>query len=363
MKIQCIETFTKGSVTVVRVQTDDGAEGWGQTAPSNPDITAQVLHRQVAPHALGADPSDPGALAERIIEAQYKFPGSYISRAVGGVDTALWDLRGRLAKKSVCELLGGRPRRLPVYGSSMSRSIKPEDEAARLVRLRDEKGFGAFKIRIGKVCGHDQDQWPGRTEALVAAVRKAVGKDVTLLADANSCYTPRKAIEVGRLLQDHAFMHFEEPCPYWELDWTAEVAAALNMPVAGGEQDCWMYNWRRMLAIHAVDIAQPDICYVGGLSRALRVARMAAEAGIPVVPHSANQSMVQVFTLHLLGAIPNAGPYMEYSIEGPGGTQELYAPWPDVKDGTVAIPDGPGWGVTVNPKWLESAERKVSEKK
>ncbi|MBE3099343.1 MAG: mandelate racemase/muconate lactonizing enzyme family protein [Planctomycetes bacterium] len=363
MKIQSIETFTKGQVTLVRVRTDDGAEGWGQTAPFNADITAQVLHRQVAPRALGADPSDPDALAARLIEAEYKFPGSYISRAVGGLDTALWDLRGKLAKKSVCELLGGKPRRLPAYGSSMSRSIKPEAEAARLVRLRDEKGFRAFKIRIGKVCGHDQDQWPGRTEALIPAVRKAVGKDVTLLADANSCYTPKKAIEVGRMLQDNAFMHFEEPCPYWELDWTAEVAAALNMPVAGGEQDCWMYNWRRMIAIHAVDIVQPDVCYVGGMSRALRVAKMAAEAGLPAVPHSANQSMVQVFTLHLLGAIPNAGPYMEYSIEPAAWTQELYAPWPDVKDGTVAIPDGPGWGVTVNPKWLESAERKVSEKK
>jgi len=89
---------------------------------------------------------------------------------------------------------------------------------------------------------------------------------------------------------------------------------------------------------------------------------MAGLAGCHVVPHSANQSMVQVFTLHLLGAIPNAGPYMEYSIEGSGKPGDMYAPWPEVKDGTVAIPDGPGWGVTVSEKWLESAERKVSEK-
>jgi len=363
MKIQSIETFAKSQVTVVRVRTDDGAEGWGQTAPFNADITAQVLHRQVAPRALGADPSDPESLAERIIEAEYKFPGSYVCRAVAGLDTALWDLRGKLAKKSVCELLGGKTRRIPVYGSSMRRDIKPEAEAERLARLHEEKGFPAFKIRIGKVCGHDEDQWPGRTEELVAAVRKAVGKDVVLLADANSCYTPKKAIEVGKLLQDHAFMHFEEPCPYWEIEWTAEVAAALNIPVAGGEQDCLLHVWRRIFAIHAVDIAQPDICYLGGMSRAVRVAKMAAQAGLPVVPHASNQSMIQTFTLHLLGAIPNAGPYMEYGIEPTGWTQELYAPWPEVKDGTVAIPDGPGWGVTPNAKWLESAERKVSEKK
>ena len=362
MKIKSIETFVKGNVAIVRVRTDDGAEGYGQTAPSNADISAMVLHRQVAPHALGADPLDPEALVERIIEAEYKFPGTYVCRAVGGLDTALWDLRGKLEKKSVCAILGGKPRPLSVYGSSMRRDITPADEAARLVRLRDEKGFRAFKIKIGKVCGHDQDQSPGRTPELIKAVRKALGPDVTLLADANSCYTAPKAIEVGRMLQEAGYQHFEEPCPYWEVEWTAEVARELNIPVAGGEQDCFMHVWRRMFAIHAVDIAQPDVCYVGGFSRALRVAKMAGLAGCHVVPHSANQSMVQVFTLHLLGAIPNAGPYMEYSIEGSGKPGDMYAPWPEVKDGTVAIPDGPGWGVTVSEKWLESAERKVSEK-
>ena len=363
MKIASIETFTRGNLCIVRVRTDDGAEGYGQTAPFNADITAMVVHRQVAPHALGADASDPAALAERVIEAEYKFPGSYVCRAVGGVDTALWDLRGRLEKKSVCEILGGKPRRIPVYGSSMRRDIKPDDEAARLVRLHEEKGYPAFKIRIGKVCGHDADQWPGRTEALITAVRKAVGKDVTLLADGNSCYTAAKAIEVGRMLQDLAFQHFEEPCPYWELEWTAEVAKALNIPIAGGEQDCWMPIWRRMLEIRAVDIAQPDICYIGGLSRALRVAKMAAAAGMPVVPHSANLSMVTLFTLHLMGAIPNAGPYVECSIEPTPWTDGLFSPALEVKDGTLAIPDGPGWGMTIDPKWLEAAERKVSEKK
>jgi L-alanine-DL-glutamate epimerase-like enolase superfamily enzyme len=362
MKIKSIETFTRGGVAMVRVRTDDGAEGYGQTAPFNADITAQVLHRQVAPHALGREAADIDGLVERIIEAEYKFPGSYVCRAAGGLDTALWDLRGRLEKKSVCALLGGKPRPVAAYGSSMRRDIKPDAEADRMVRARESLGFRAFKLRIGKVCGHNQDEWPGRTEALVTTVRKAVGPDVTLLADANSCYTPAKAIEVGKLLQELKFGHFEEPCPYWELDWTAEVAKALDIPVAGGEQDCSMYTWRRIVAIHAVDIAQPDVCYLGGISRSMRVAKLAADAGIAVVPHSANLSMVSVFTLHLLGAIPNAGPHMEFSIEPTAWTDGLYAPALKVVDGKVAIPDGPGWGVTINPKWLESAERKVSEK-
>ena len=361
MKIAKIETFATKQLCVVRVTTDDGNEGYGQAAPFNTDITATVLHRQVARVALGWDAADIDGFVDRAFEANYKFPWSYVSRAVGGVETALWDIRGKLEGKSVCELLGGEPRPFPAYGSSMQRGIKPEDEADRLARLRDERGYGAFKIRIGKVCGHDKDQWPGRTDELVPAVRKAVGDEVKILVDANSCYTPPKAIEVGRMLEANGVCHFEEPCPYWELEWTAEVAAALEVPVAGGEQDNDLAQWRRMVAMRAVDVVQPDVCYVGGLTRALRVAAMAREAGLPCVPHSANRSMVTVFTLHMLGAIPNAGEYLEFSIEDGGWVDGLFEPALEARDGKVAIPDGPGWGVEMSPTWLDKAEREVSE--
>ncbi|MCZ6680090.1 MAG: mandelate racemase/muconate lactonizing enzyme family protein [Candidatus Poribacteria bacterium] len=362
MKIQSIETFTKDSLSIVRVRTDDGAEGWGQISPFNADISSIVMHRQVAPHALGKDPADLDVLVDSIIEATYKFPGSYVCRALTGLDTALWDLRGKLEDQSVCELLGGKPRPFSVYGSSMRRDIIPEDEADRLARLRDAKGFDAFKIRVGKVCGHDEDQWPGRTEALVPTVRKAVGDEVSLLVDGNSCYTAQKAIEVGRqVLEPNGVCHFEEPCPYWEIEWTAEVSRALDVPVAGGEQDFSLPQWRRIVDLHAVDIVQPDICYIGGLTRALRVAKMAQEAGMPCVPHSANPSMVTVFTLHLMGAIENAGPYVEYSIEPTSWTAGLFAPTLEVHDGKVDIPDGPGWGVEIDSTWLAATDHQMSE--
>jgi len=332
-----------------------------QQMPFNANISALVLHQQTARHALGADATNIASLAERCIEREYKFPWSYVCRATGGIETALWDLRGKLEGKSVCELLGGSPRPIAAYGSSMRRDIQPEDEAERLARLRDEGGFGAFKIRIGKVCGHDEDQWPGRTEALVPTVREALGDEVKLLVDGNSCYTPPRAIEVGRMLEDNGVCHFEEPCPYWELEWTAEVAAALDLDVAGGEQDNCLAQWRRMIAMDAVDVVQPDVCYIGGISRSLRVAAMAAAAGKPVVPHSANLSMVTVFTLHLLAAIPNAGPYLEFSIEDNTWTRGLYAPALEVIDGAVAVPDGAGWGVTISQEWLDGAERQVSQ--
>lgn len=360
-KIKSIETFTSGNVSIVRLRTEDGTEGYGQISTYDADISAMIMHRKIVQHALGKDPADIDAIVDRCIEANYKYPWSFVCRALAGLDTAIWDLHGKREEKSVCELLGGNCRPIAAYGSSMRRDIKPDEEAKRLVRLRDTKGYRAFKIRIGSVCGHDKDQWPGRTETLVPAVRKAIGDDVSLLVDANSCYTPAKAIEVGRLLEDNNVCHLEEPCPYWELEWTAKVTASIKVPVAGGEQDNDLSQWRRMIGMRAVDIVQPDICYIGGLTRALRVAAMAAKANMPCVPHSANLAMVTVFTLHILGAIPNAGPHIEFSIEPSNWTKDLYTPALQVRDGLVAIPDGPGWGVTINPKWLSGAKRQISE--
>jgi L-alanine-DL-glutamate epimerase-like enolase superfamily enzyme len=362
MKIKSIETFVRApNVGVVRLRTDDGAEGWGQVSTFNADITATVLHRQVAPVALGADAFDIDGLADRILEATYKFPGSYVCRALTGVDTALWDLRGKLEGKSVCELLGGTPRPFPVYASSMRRDITPEDEADRLVRLRDAFGYRAFKIRVGSVNGHDRDQWPGRTETLVPTVRKAIGDDVTLLVDGNSCYTPAKAIEVAQMLHQNNVGHFEEPCPYWQLEWTAEVRRASRVPVAGGEQDYDLQQWKRIIGMPAVDIVQPDVCYIGGVARTLRVARWADKAGLPCVPHSANRSMVTVFTLHVMGAIPNAGPHVEFSIEPTSWVDGLLTEPLEAKNGRVDIPAGTGWGVEISPDWLAQAEHQISE--
>lgn len=365
MKIASIETFCTQYVGFVRVTTDDGAQGWGQVAPYHADITSLVLHRQVAPWSLGRDALDIDTLVDLIPEREHKFPGSYLCRAIGGLDTALWDLRGKVEGRSVCALLGGEPRQLRAYASSMKRDITPRGEASRLCALRDRFGFDAFKFRVGAECGHDVDEWPGRTEEIIPTMRRELGPDVALLVDANSAFSVKRAIAVGRLLQDHGISHYEEPCPYWELADTKQVRDALDLDVTGGEQDCWLPTWRQMIAMRAIDVVQPDVCYVGGLTRALRVAQMAALCGLPCTPHSANLTMVTLFTMHLLGAIPNAGKYLELSIEGPD-----YYPWQeglfvrspyDVVDGKVTIPSEPGWGVTVREDWLRQAAYQKSE--
>ena len=365
MRIAKLETFTNRFVGFVRVTADTGAHGWGQVSTYNADITCQVLHRQVSPYALGADARLIDELVDRIEEKEHKFPGSYLKRAMAGLDTALWDLHGKVEGKPVIELLGGRPGPLRAYASSMKRDITPDAEAARFLRLRDAYGFDAFKFRVGAECGHDIDEWPGRTEAIVPAIRKALGPEAHLLVDANSGFSPRRAIEVGRLLEAEGIEHYEEPCPYWELEQTKEVADALTVPVTGGEQDCELATWRRICELPAVDVVQPDILYAGGIGRTLRIARMAAAQGLPVTPHAANLGLVTLFTMHLLPTLPNAGKYLELSIE-----EADYYPWQyglfrndpyRVEGGHVTVPSEPGWGFEIDPEWLYRATYQASE--
>jgi L-alanine-DL-glutamate epimerase-like enolase superfamily enzyme len=365
MKIHKLETFSNEFVGFVRVTTDTGHQGWGQVSTYNADITVEVFHRQVARHALGTDALDFADTLEIISEREHKYPGSYLRRAMTGLDTALLDLRGKIEGKPVTALIGGTPGKLRAYASSMKRDITPKDEAKRLCRLRDEKGFDAFKWRVGAECGRDRDEWPGRTEEIVPTVSHALGDGVAKLVDANSCYSPKRAIEVGRLLEAEGIGHFEEPCPYWEFAQTKEVADALSIDVTGGEQDCEFTAWETMIGMRAVDVVQPDVMYMGGMLRTLRVCRMAEAAGLPVTPHAANLSLVTMCTMHLLRAIPNAGKYLEFSIE-----EEDYYPWQyglfrgdpyRIEDGQATVTDEPGWGVEIDPRWLETAQYRVSE--
>ena len=363
MKIISIETFTNEYVGLVRLRTDEGDEGWGQTSTYNSEITAQVVHLQVAPHVLGMSGIDIPEVNREVLEREHKFPGTYLYRALCGIDTALWDIKAKRAKQSVCQLIGGSPSSIPVYASSMQREITPEAEAQRFLKLKEENGYFAFKFRIGKECGHDLDQWPGRTESIIKEVRKVLGDEAILLVDANSCYSPKKAIEVGHMLEDYGVSHFEEPCPYWKPDWTREVTDALEIDVSGGEQDNDLRVWMHMIDTRVVDIVQPDICYLGGVTRTLEVAKMAEKMNIPVTLHAANLSLVTLFSAHVMGSIKNPGKYLEFSIEGLD-----YYPWqdkiftPDFKivDGCLEMSHKPGWGIEINSEWLSLAKHKVS---
>lgn len=365
MKIKVLESFSNRYIGFLRVTDEAGNQGWGQFSTYNSDITASVFHRQVAPHVLGRDTDGLEDLVAIVAEREHKFPGSYLKRAIGGLDTAIWDLRGKCAGVPVASLLGGTPGRIRAYASSMRRDISPDDEGTRFAKLREEFGFDAFKFRVAQECGRDTDVYPGRSEEMAPAIRRALGDDVSLLADGNSGLSPQKAIELGKILEANGIEHFEEPCPYWELDQTEQVTRALSLDVTGGEQDCEFSTWKEITRRKVVDVVQPDILYLGGICRTLEVCRMASEAGLPVTPHAANLGLVTLFTMHLLRAIPNAGKYLEFSIEGPD-----FYPWQygvlrtdpyKIVDGQAEVTDAPGWGVEIDPEWLARSDYQVSE--
>ncbi|HCP19342.1 MAG TPA: mandelate racemase [Alphaproteobacteria bacterium] len=364
VRITSIETFTTPLIGFVRVTAENGQTGWGQVSTYNSDLSCQVLHRQVAPWMLGRGIDALEQVIDLIPLREHKYPGTYLCRAMAGLDTAVWDLRGKMAGKPVAALLGGSAGDLRAYASSMRRDITPEDEAERLKALSGQFGFDAFKIRVGAECGRDIDEWPGRSEAMIPYMRKAMGDHVALLADANSGFSPDRAIAIGQMMSDAGFEHFEEPCPYWELEQTAEVTRKLDIAVTGGEQDYDLNQWKRIITMPAVDIIQPDILYLGGMCRTMQVVKMAKPAALPVTPHCANLSLVTLFTMHLMRALPHPGKYLELSIEGAD-----YYPWQyglythdpyTVEDGKVTVSDAPGWGVEINPDWLAKADYHIS---
>ena len=365
MKIKKLETFTKPFVSFVKTTLEDGSVGFGQMSTYHADITAQIFHKQVAPWILNKSWEDFDDIENLVLEKEHKFPGSYLLRAIAGLDTSLWDLKGKILNKPVTALIGGTQGNLKVYGSSMKRDISANDEADRFKRLHQEQGIDAFKFRIGAECGRGLDEWEGRTEDIVLTINKSLDKSIKKLVDANSCYSADQALEIGKLLEDNDVSHFEEPCPYWEPEQTKKVTDALSIDVTGGEQDCDLRIWSDMVDRKIVNIFQPDVMYLGGLTRTLQVAKIIERGGYTCTPHAANLSLVTMCTMHLLKAIPNAGPYLELSIEG-----EDYYPWQqqlflddpfEVKNGCVSITDKPGWGIEINPNWLETSEYRVSE--
>ncbi|MCC5828721.1 MAG: mandelate racemase/muconate lactonizing enzyme family protein [Phycisphaeraceae bacterium] len=368
MKLRSVETFATHQVCVVRVRTDDGLEGYGHTAPFNADITAQCVHRHIVPHLRADEPLDTEGLLDRVMRGEYKFPGTYVWRAMCGVDTALWDLRGRLEGKSVAHLLGmgSAHIQLPAYASSMRRDTDPAEEARKLAEQCAQHGFGAVKFKIGvRQAGGAEDDG-GRTAAVLKEVRRAVGPDVTLLVDANGAYDAPGAIALLPMLAEYDVRHFEEPCPPGWIEATAEVRKAAqrefpSVQIAGGEQDWDIDQWKRIAALRAVDIGQPDVGYVGGITRARRVAKLLETAHVRVVPHSANKTMILLFTLHLVASLANRGDYVEYGFGAQSWCDAIYEPKLKVIDGRLAAPPGPGWGVTFDPEFLKNAASRRSD--
>lgn len=353
MKITRVEPIILRPSILVRVHTDEGITGIGECSPMNAPVIAAHVEHSLARLFVGEDPTGIEWLVEKALASTYKIAGQTQAMALSGIELACWDIAGKAAGVPVWKLLGGLYRdKVPVYASSMRRHTTPEEEAADLARIVEKHGFRAVKVKIGARMGKDEDAAPGRSEALARECRRVLGDDIAIMVDANGAFSAPRAIELGRRLEQHGVFHFEEPCPYTDDDSTARVATALDMPVAGGEQEWDLPRFKTLLARGVVDTIQPDVIKVGGLLQAKKIGVLAEAFGAPVTQHNTQPTLGTVAMLHFAAVCPAARTFQELSLDTIIGkhhlTGLLRAPDLTVRDGCLRVPDGPGLGVELD---------------
>ncbi len=343
---------------LVRATSADGAVGMA-TANRRMAYLMPMFTQLVAPAFIGRDARDLEILVNEVYTwgSNYKYQGTPLWNCVAYAEAALLDLLGQVSGRSVGQLIGTPYRQgIPIYLSSMRRDTTPEEEVAWLSQRLAETGATGVKLKIGGRMANNADSLPGRAESVLELARSTWGTNVAIYADANGSYDHRRAIEVGRLMEDLGCAFFEEPCPFEQYEETQAVADALTIDVAGGEQDCNMGHFRAMIRRRTVDVIQPDLMYNGGLIRALRVAQMAAEAGIPVTPHSPKHNPELATLLHFASVVKHTGPHLEFPA-APVTYSDWYSPHFTIGDGGyIDVPTGPGLGVEYEQGIWERAE-------
>lgn len=358
--IAAIEAFRFQGHYLVRTTSTDGTSGVA-TVNNRLAYVWPILKEFVVPYFVGRDARDVADLVDGVYtyKSAYKLAGVGFWSPVAYAELSVLDLLGRLACLPAGALLAPVARHaIPIYLSSMHRDTTPEEEVAWLSARLDETGATAVKLKIGGRMSHNADAFPGRTDRLIPLARQTFGDDITIYVDANGSYDAEHAIEIGALLADYGVAFLEEPCPwqaYWE---TKRVADALDLPVAGGEQDSSLPLFDWMIRDRVVDVVQPDMMYNGGLIRALRVAKMAAAVGMPVMPHSPKAGSEAAAVLQFGSVTPNLGPYQEWHGR-PVSPQGWVTPVFEIYKGAVEVPEGPGLGVDYDPAIWDGAERLV----
>ena len=341
---------------LVRVHTDEGLIGLGEV-DSSPEvmraiIEAPVSHlicRGLATVLLGEDPFDVARLWQRMYRASiyYGRQGAAI-QAISGVDIALWDLIGQASGRPVAQMLGGAHRqRIRVYASLLMPE-RPEEIAA-LVAPLVRRGFTAVKFGWGPL-GRDE----GLDVELVAAARAAIGPERLLLIDAGWAYSVKRAARICRRWEPYELYWLEEPLPPDDLAGYARLVDLVDVRIATGEEESGVRAFRRLIEEGRVDVIQPDVARAGGLTECRRIGELAADAAVEMVPHAFKTGILQAASLHLAATLPQAT-LCELTVhEGPlarGLTNEDFMQRLE-PDGTVAIPTGPGLGVSVDEETI-----------
>jgi D-galactarolactone cycloisomerase len=346
---------TRGSC-IVEIEADDGTVGWGECyGPSA--VAKAYIDTQFAPRILGRDVFDVEVVWEDLYNRIKDYGGKGMAAsALSGIDIALWDLVGKSCGKPIHKLIGGAFRTevtcyaTGLYFIDMDRLI---EEAVEEAQGYVAEGFTAVKMKIG--LGD-----PKLDIRRVAAVREAVGADVRLMVDANHCMTVPQAIRIGRELEQLDIEWFEEPISPEDIDGYVEVTRALDMAVAGGENEMTRWGFRDLVVRKAMDIIQPDVCAAGGISECRKIATLASAHGVECVPHAWGSVIGVAATLHFLAALPDQPPsfrpmppMFEFEqCENP--FRDLLAKEPIVQNrGKVQIPTGAGLGIEIDRSILD----------
>jgi L-alanine-DL-glutamate epimerase-like enolase superfamily enzyme len=350
---------------IVRVATDEGLTGWSDVETLAPAAAAIISGQGMAilgfktlsELLIGENPLDVEAIWDKLfVGSAYYGRRGVAMHCISAIDNCLWSIRAEAAGMSLARLLGARRRdRITAYASTLFRST-PEG-MAEATRGYVEKGYRAVKFGWG-VFGQDS----GRDRELVAAAREALGPDRDLLIDPGwypagwtkpgPMRSRRDAVELCRWLADYKVGWVEDFIHPERFDEYAYVRERSAVPVAAGEQVATFWDFERFIGSQCVDVIQPDLSRCGGITVAKQVAELADRAGIDLVPHSWLTHLLTGYSLQLIATLPRAR-YVEFNVSQSGLTRGIaQAPFTLAEDGTIAIPDTPGIGVSVDRDFI-----------
>jgi len=358
--------YAKRTAHLVEIETDEGLTGWGECFGPGAIAVANkgIVEGVIQPMILGENPLNRDVLWHRVYNLMRDHGQKGMPmQALSGVDIALWDLAGKIAGLPLHHLIGGKHREdVPCYGYGMMLRPEPTQELAR--RFVDEAaairdmGFVATKMKVGL--------GPKDDVKLAQAVREGVGPDFKFMVDANHCYTTSDAFYVGRALEELEAYWFEEPVAPEDLDGYRELRAGLKVNISGGEAEFNRWGWRNILENRGLDIAQPEVCALGGISEYLRVLALCHAHFTPVINHVWGSAVAVATNLHLLAAMPPMPgglhpwePMLEFDTTDNKFRDELLDEPLDIQGqvkrnaGRVKIPTGPGLGVEPNRAFLD----------
>jgi len=358
--IESVELLRRDEQFFVRVRSKDGAQGLALTNKQIVRHIYPLLSTRVMPRFVGKDARDLDKLVHDVFAwgQNYKWQGLGFWSCVAWVEFAVLDLIGNHVDAPLGELVGERIRdRSAIYYANGDRTSSANGVVDQLEELIAISGARAVKFKLGARM-HYTDASTRRDLELIPLARKRLGDELTLFTDSNSSYDVPLAIRVGRLLEEYDYGFFEEPVQFDHLWETKAVADALDIAVAGGEEEYSMRRFQWLIENAALDIVQPDLLFFGGFVRSIRVARMAEAAGLPIVPHMSGFGLGSLHVLHFASVVPNSLDYQEFKGDKDGLPYEVIGTGKPLEavDGEIDIPTGPGLGVRFDPDYMRQLE-------